>query len=417
MVICGAWIRRMAAGALAVLSGLLLVTCAGPGLRSSTREDLIPLMGEIDAHLLDIQDGAGDPIEANRVRRHLMGLRENLLKASALELPHAGFRERARDAAETIRELEVATWTPETRGDYYQTLKSLCSGCHRTYGRQESGESQALDSWTACGRCHQAQYQDWKGSLHEEAWLDPVYRLSAGTPPKLECRGCHSMEPILARKISTEYSYRPVYRPYLQAEGVNCLSCHGRGDGTVAAARDLADAPCRPRKDERLLKPEFCGACHNPSHRAYDEWKLSTSGKTCTECHAIREGSFTHRMRGTRDRDLVRAALGWSCEIEKGLLLVMLTNRSGHKLPAEVPGRALRVAIRLDDQEELVLFRRAPKQSIGIKDNRLLPEETRRLERSLGSATRVRVEFWYQQSPLVMPEGWVQMGAWEKTLR
>jgi hypothetical protein len=374
-------------------------------------------MGGIDAHLLDIQDGAGDPIEVDRIRTHLAGFRENLEKARILDLPYRGFRERAADAVETIRELEAAAWTPETRQEHYQTLKSLCSGCHLSYGRQASELPQSQDSWNSCGRCHPRQYEDWKGSLHAGAWLDPVYRLSAGTPPKLECRGCHSMEPILAREISTAYSYRPIYRPYLQEEGVNCLSCHARSDGTVAAARDHVGAPCEPRRDERFLGPEFCGACHNPSHRAYDEWKLSKSGKTCTDCHALQGGSFSHRMRNTGDHEFVKGALSWKCESEHGTLLVTLTNRSGHKLPAEVPGRALRVVIQLDGQEEVVLFRRSPKQSVGIKDNRLLPEETRTLTRALGSTQRVQVDLWYQQSPLVMPEGWIRLGAWEKTLR
>jgi hypothetical protein len=221
------------------------------------------------------------------------------------------------------------------------------------------------------------------------------------------------MEPILAREISPDVSYRPVYRPYNREEGVNCAACHGLADGSVAAARDIPSAPCRPRRDPRLSTPEFCGACHNPSHLAYDEWKLSKSGKSCTECHARHDGKFTHRMRGVHDAEFVKKALEWTCGITEGELRISLTNRSGHKLPAEVPSRVLRVAIRIDEKDEELFFRRPPKQAVGHKDNRLLPDETRVITRKVSGAGAVKVEILYQQSPFVLPQGWIAVGKWE----
>lgn len=402
--------------ALGVLALLALATCrSAPAVRPLVADDhdrLIALMGGIDSHLLEIQGAAADPIEPERLRTHLDGMRRSFEKAAALEIPHASFRDRARDAVLAVLELEGRPWTAVNRDEGYATLRGLCAGCHRAFAPPAAVEVRKPDSKQACAGCHRKVYEDWKGTLHARAWVDPVYRLSAGDPPKMECRGCHSMEPILEREISTDVTYRPVYRPYNHEDGVGCQACHGLSGGSVAAARDLPGAPCGPRRDDRLRSPEFCGACHNPSHLAYDEWKRSSSGKSCVDCHAMRDGKFSHRMRGVDDPDFVRGGLGWSCEIVGAELRISLTNKSGHRLPAEVPSRMLRVLVRLDEREEQVVFRRPNKQIVGEKDNRLLPDETRILTRPLGGATRVRVEILYQQAPFAPPKDWIVMGRW-----
>ncbi len=401
-----------------LLAALGLATCrGGPPVRPLVADDhgrLIALMGGIDSHLLEIQRGAGDPIEREYIRKHLAGMRENLDRACALDVSHATFRTRALEAIGEIVELERREWTPANREDGYATVRGLCTGCHREFAPPGSVAIRKPDAKQTCGRCHEKIYEDWKGSLHGRAWVDPVYLMSAGNPPKMECRGCHSMEPILEREISTDVSYRPIYRPYNQEEGITCLACHGLADGSVAAARDVPGAPCRPRRDDRLRTPEFCGACHNPTHLAYDEWKLSKSGKTCTECHAVKEGRFSHRMRGTDDPEFVKSGLAWSCDVVRDELRILLTNKSGHRLPSEVPTRLLRLRIRLDDREEEVVFRRPMKQVIGEKDNRLWPDETRVLTRPHGGAQKVRVEILFQPSLLTPPKEWILIGRWER---
>ncbi len=398
-----------------LLIAMLAACHGGPPVRpllSDDRDRLIALMGGIDSHLLEIQRGAGDPIEPEVIRAHLAGMREKLERACGLETPHRTFRRRARTAIDAIGELERAEWTKANRDDGYRTVRSLCGGCHEAFAPPGNVDVRTPDSMQACGRCHPKVYEEWKGTLHARAWVDPVYRMSAGDPPKLECRGCHSMEPILAREISTDVSYRPVYRPYNQEEGINCLACHGLADGSVAAARDL-DAPCRPRRDDRLRSPEFCGACHNPSHLAYDEWKQSRPSRTCADCHATRDGKFTHRMRSVEEPDFVKSGLAWSCELKGGEVRLSLTNRSGHRLPAEVPTRLLRVRFRIGESQEELVFRRPMKQVVGEKDNRLWPGETRVLSRPVAPGQRVHVEILYQQSPFAQPHQWIVIGRWQ----
>lgn len=119
-------------------------------------------------------------------------------------------------------------------------------------------------------------------------------------------------------------------------------------------------------------------------------------------------------MRGVDDPDFVKSGLSWSCAVSGGELRVSLTNRSGHRLPAEVPTRLLRVKISIDGAEEEVVFRRPMKAIVGEKDNRLWPDETRVLARPVAGAKQVRVEILYQQSMFAQPREWIMIGRWEQ---
>ncbi len=126
----------------------------------------------------------------------------------------------------------------------------------------------------------------------------------------------------------------------------------------------------------------------------------------------MREGRFSHRMHGVHEPDFVKKALDWACELKDGTLRISLTNHSGHRLPAEVPSRVLRVVIRADGKEEELLFCRPPKGIVGTKDNRLEPDETRVLTRPVANPRDVAVQIFYQQSPFMLPQGWITIGSW-----
>jgi hypothetical protein len=118
-------------------------------------------------------------------------------------------------------------------------------------------------------------------------------------------------------------------------------------------------------------------------------------------------------MIGVEDPEFVRSAVGWSCEIIGDELRISLTNFSGHRLPAEVPTRLLRVLLEIGSTEEEVIFRRPMKAAVGAKDNRLWPLETRLISRPLGGARHARVAIIYQQSMLAPPSQWISLGRWE----
>ncbi len=291
----------------------------------------------------------------------------------------------------------------------------------------------SLPSWEACGKCHQAVYDEWKQTLHAGAWLDRVYRMSAGDPPKMECRACHSMEPILAREISVDYSYRPIFRDYNHDDGVGCVACHVRADGTVAARRTVPDAPCRPVRDDRITTPEYCGACHNPSHDAYYEWKSSAyaaNGVTCNDCHArpvLRDGKrvgFSHDFPGGNSPEQVRKAVRVQTRLEGRDVVITLDNLTGHKFPGEVPTRIFIIEILPIDAEGKEMesidigLKRPFKSQVGVPDTRLLPDEKRVIRQTLpAGAVAVRVTSWWKPSPLMRPEGWTELSKFEGAVR
>ncbi len=292
-------------------------------------------------------------------------------------------------------------------------------------------------SWDSCGRCHVAVFDEWRKTLHAQAWTDGVFRMSAGTPPKTECRSCHSMEPVLAGEISTDYSWRPVYRDYNQDDGVGCVSCHLRADGTVAARADHPTAPCRPRRDDRIGTPEYCGACHNPSHDAYNEWKGShyaRDGVSCSSCHswavtrAVEGGppktGYSHAFPGGNTKEFVLRAIHATTRLEGRTVVMRVTNQAGHKFPGEVPTRIFFVQVEPYDAEGNALedavftFKRPFKTQTGVPDNRLKPDETRELRQELPAAAKfVRVSYVWKPSPLVPPAGWTVLERWESEIR
>jgi len=241
------------------------------------------------------------------------------------------------------------------------------------------------------------------------------------------------MEPILAGEISVAYEWRPRYRPYNQEDGVGCAACHLRSDGSVACSGSAPDAPCRPVGDPRIATPEFCGACHNPSHDAYFEWKqsrYSAQGVACGDCHTkkvLRVGAdgrskvgVSHRWRGGFDREFVVGnSIRARTVIEGDSLVMRVHNLTGHKFPGEVPSRAFIIQMEFFDQENLLHedffnLRRPFKSEVGNPDNRLLPDESREFRYAIPEgARRVRVSYLFKPTPFAMPQDWFVLDLWE----
>lgn len=186
-----------------------------------------------------------------------------------------------------------------------------------------------------CQGCHPEIYRQWKGSMHSNAWHDPVYRALALQASKATkgltdnlCIGCHS--PIgLATGEATLTGEK---MGKLASNGVQCDFCHnisaatGVGNGAFVLTprkygRPLKLGPFKDAKSpyhdtaysELHTVSELCGTCHNVTHpfnripieRTYDEWKDSpyaAEGIGCQECHMTPGPGYT--------RNPGRAAIG-----------------------------------------------------------------------------------------------------------
>jgi nitrate/TMAO reductase-like tetraheme cytochrome c subunit len=257
----------------------------------------------------------------------------------------------------------------------------------------------SIPSEQACGQCHKQVFEEHQANLHAQAWTDPVYIMSARKKGVMisHCKSCHSMEPILFDDYSIDYGYRPVLRDYNHNDGVGCVSCHLRPDGTVAA-RTTSDAPCKPVKDKRILTTEYCGSCHNPTHDVVYEFYTSQAykqGATCHTCHmpeverlgadGKKKVGFSHKFEGGNSPSFVKKALKVEIKLEGRKVHATLTNLSSHKLPGEVPTRIIKFKVATYDKDGNNLFseyqqiKRPGKTEIGFRDNRLLPDEVRTL--------------------------------------
>jgi mono/diheme cytochrome c family protein len=182
-----------------------------------------------------------------------------------------------------------------------------------------------------CEACHSEIFQQWSGSMHSKAFVDPVWRAAT----KLFLKDAKTSGEILEMKACVKCHTPLGFRSYLisspaddyenladlPAQGIFCNWCHnisevkhlgdagyevepGGGEddpSTMLGPFKDSSSPFHPTKYSELhTKSEFCGLCHNVSHAAnglpieqtYSEWKNSpyNTGNpettvNCQDCH------------------------------------------------------------------------------------------------------------------------------------
>jgi tetratricopeptide (TPR) repeat protein len=193
-----------------------------------------------------------------------------------------------------------------------------------------------------CGHCHQQAYNEWRQSVHSNAFRNPWYLKNVnmlidekGVQFSRHCEGCHNPVALLSGDLSQGM---PKKRPF-ENEGVTCSTCHsiqsvdttGTGSyimGIPAVLVDASGAPIPgPVPDSEILAhldrhskavmrpiyktPEFCSSCHKAAiprtmddykwlraFSVYDEWQGSSFAKqsplpfyrkdvvsSCQTCH------------------------------------------------------------------------------------------------------------------------------------
>ena len=271
----------------------------------------------------------------------------------------------------------------------------------------------------ACGECHATVLAEWTASLHGRAWTNANARAATKDFTKVECRACHSPLPVLATGLTEP----PDYRDFNQDDGVHCLACHGLPDG-VAAARTIADAPCRPRAEPRLLSTDLCYPCHQPTHQAFDEYRISRAaaeGKRCQDCHMRERADGSGRSHGPHggfDEAQVKSAITWEARLEGRELALTVTNRTGHKFPGEIPSRSFLVKVEFPGAEPATELLRKPNKGEQRADNRLTPDETRVLRFPLPEGVEsAHVALYFLPLPLIPPEDGFLLGEWSSNVR
>jgi hypothetical protein len=194
-----------------------------------------------------------------------------------------------------------------------------------------------------CRRCHEQVGREWEASYHSRAFSDDhVQAAFQHFGFDRRCQSCHApvREAILDVNATIEL------RENDHASGVDCLSCHGRADGGVAALRTVADAPCRPHETAGFGGSRACGACHQSIFKDWVESRYRTEGKECQTCHmpavADRKNGRSHVCLGGHEPTLIRSGVKMECRRDGEALVVTATNHAtGHNFPGERHNRVL----------------------------------------------------------------------------
>lgn len=186
-------------------------------------------------------------------------------------------------------------------------------------------KSSDFESPEVCKECHTEIYEQWKGSMHSNAYRDPVFQAlwklgnkeTNGLTEKL-CAGCHTAVGTVSGEISKKDANGNYDISEIAQNGVQCDVCH-----SIKSATYLESKPYEPHNASFIIAPgeakrgpfkdsesphheaayselhtsaEFCGNCHHvfhpvtnfPIERTYDEWKYSVyaqNGIQCQDCH------------------------------------------------------------------------------------------------------------------------------------
>lgn len=163
-----------------------------------------------------------------------------------------------------------------------------------TTNNPHAGNNTPIGQHTAeyCGQCHTSHYDDWEGSMHAYATVDPIFQamLAKGieeTEGKLDqfCIQCHA-------PVASKYGLTPVFEDGddglhkvdlnmaepLIGQGVQCVTCHSISQVNATLNADFvfdtttyygptgsaaAQAAHPMSGDGPLTDATMCGSCHN----------------------------------------------------------------------------------------------------------------------------------------------------------
>lgn len=218
---------------------------------------------------------------------------------------------------------------------------------------------------SACGACHQRQWEDWKTSLHAHAMGPGIMGQLVSIHPTdtsslRDCTRCHA--PLAEQEASLIKQLRgEKHTDALHEQGLVCAACHVRKNvryGPPPTTPKLGDE--RPHNGfvstPAFEDGRFCATCHQfgkdgyalngkPLENTYAEWQASPyarQGKQCQGCHMPER---RHLWRGIHDTDMTRKGVTIKTTtpiLRDGKLMAQLTitnSGTGHYFPTYVTPR------------------------------------------------------------------------------
>lgn len=290
-----------------------------------------------------------------------------------------------------------------------------------------------LDSLRAesCGTCHREIYEEWKSSIHAQAYDDPFFQAYWKKDNNIwVCLNCHTplenQQPTLIKEIprgrveKAVQEPNPHYDPAYQREAITCAACHVR-DGVILGPFDDSAAPHPTKFDPNFRTAQLCSRCHNvvsgPAQfynvgpcGTYAEYEgryfMKEKGFICQSCHMpeverpvatggpIRPGR-RHVWRGGHDPEMIKQAVAVQVRADPQapkpgeqaqFTLTLINAGAGHKIPTGDPDRHFTVEFLVQDGTGRELARQSDTMGrwilwqpaiVELYDNRLLPLASR----------------------------------------
>ncbi|PKM43914.1 MAG: hypothetical protein CVV05_13805 [Gammaproteobacteria bacterium HGW-Gammaproteobacteria-1] len=216
----------------------------------------------------------------------------------------------------------------------------------------------------ACAQCHEAQWEQWRGSLHS-------HTMGAGIQWQLHlmdqeqgnrCLRCHA--PLAEQKalVALQQGWPGVPKspppehvpPDLADQGLVCAACHVRNHQRFGPPANKPVPEPVPHggfvASAAFEDSRFCATCHQFAadgprvngklqEDTYAQWQASPQAaqQSCQSCHMP---DRRHLFRGVHDRDMVLQALQVSLDVQPGARpgefqarAVMRNTGAGHHFP------------------------------------------------------------------------------------
>ncbi|MDP6408853.1 MAG: multiheme c-type cytochrome [Planctomycetota bacterium] len=255
-----------------------------------------------------------------------------------------------------------------------------------------------LEGWREldCARCHEAISEEWAGSRHALAWVDPHFQeaLRGLRRPK-SCHGCHVPLPLHVDRLRQ----KPRPRATDLDHGIGCIACHAGPDDTIVGPwGEPTDAHPSVVNESFTAEGQsrVCIACHATNigpvigiAKDFVRTEQAAKGESCVGCHMasversaavdpetgeaspIRPGR-SHSLRTPRDATFLRSAFDLRLVPGESGMILSIANRCGHRIPG-LEGRTLSLAVEAFDAAGASLDQR----SVTIdKENHLGADES-----------------------------------------
>lgn len=208
----------------------------------------------------------------------------------------------------------------------------------------------------ACASCHTEVADEWRGSMHRQAWSDPVFQKAYAIEPLAFCRGCHA----------PEADPRELPSAAARDVGVACTTCHVDGGHVVGArATEPGAAAHAMRVEPGLGTRAACASCHQfdfPGTKGAamqdtlrEHARSSYASVECQDCHmpvvvgADGRARRSHSFSVIGNDELLRSAVNVQAEVvgTRALELRLEGARVGHAFPTGDMFRRLELRARV----------------------------------------------------------------------